>query len=277
VLEDSEAIWAYAYPEENLFDYSVNKDLLESVGATIIPLDDAFRKDLASRINDFIAETSSPRRIRIGIDISSLDRDRIAQAVSALVYDLEFDLEIDFYYSPAAYDSNLIGSEGRVVVNRPLQGFEGWSSEPDLPLACVMGLGFESNLALAALETLEPSRTTVLVARDIDSRYDFAVTEKNGSLLRSRSSNVIEYSINRPARAVILLESIVHSLRRDHRVVLVPIGTKLLALASLLVGCVYGDDITVWRVSADTERIPENRVCNRSPSIFRVVRRSLSS
>ncbi|OZC97517.1 hypothetical protein CH275_25705 [Rhodococcus sp. 06-235-1A] len=252
------------------FDYSLNEERYKAMGTIYHTNAHSYRIFLRELVAGRLAarrdaNSEQSQTLRFAIDISSMDRDRLAGTVLALMVDQVEEIEIDFYYSCADFDEKLVGSEGPIHVNRPISGFEGWTSTPDLPLACVLGLGFEHNLALGALETLEPTDAYLFVASGVDDRYDHIVMDRNSALIEGVTENIYQYSVRSPMRTALAVESIVHSLVRSRRVILVPIGTKIFALACFLVGVAYGDELAVWRLSADSARTPENRVCTTDP------------
>jgi hypothetical protein len=192
-----------------------------------------------------------------------MDRDRLARTVAALTVDQAEPLLVDYLYSFGTFDESLVGSEGTVLVNRPVEGLEGWPTDPDSGLVCLLGLGFESRLALAAVETLEPSRTIALVPRGDDPRYDAVVDERNkGLLVDGALVGRHEYRVDDVLQTVLDLDASVTSLARRGRVVIVPLGPKTLALAAILVGTAHPTDVTVWRLSADDGRNTEDRVAS---------------
>jgi hypothetical protein len=198
---------------------------------------------------------------RIAVDISCMDRDRLARTVLALTVDQTEPVHLFFLYSFGDFDQDMVGSEGTVLVNRPIDGLEGWPTDPESGLVCLLGLGFESRLALAAIETLEPSQTIALLPRSVDERYDEVVKTRNQDLLSGDSlASRHRYSVFNIASTVVDLDASVSAFTRHGRVVIVPLGPKTFALAAILIGVAHSEDVTVWRLSADDGRQPEDRV-----------------
>lgn len=255
---------AYAYAGIDFADAQLNRSYFESVGEVVDVDDHLLRKDLADRVaaireNLLRHYGTSIRPIHIAVDISSMDRDRLALTVQSLLLDSGASLQIDFYYSFARYESALVGSEGAVLVNRPVRGMEGWTEDPERPLSLIVGLGFESRLAVAALDTLEPSYLHLMIPSGEDPRYDEIVRERNSALLNSGSVDRVEYNATLPFRSLLSLDSLVHADAQSSRVAIVPLGPKVFALAAVLVGLRNDRDVTVWRLSAGSGRSPENR------------------
>lgn len=271
----TDAIFAFDYAQHHVHAYSDNRRFF-AMHTIVDEPEPAHRKILnllveAARERLTEAEPESRRALRVAVDISCMDRDRLARTVMALSIDQSQTLEVDYHYSFAEFEPDLVGSEGTVLVNRPVEGLEGWPSDPDSGLVCLLGLGFESRLALAAVETLEPSRVIALVPRGEDVRYDSVVDERNASLLASEDvQSAHHYGVQDVLRTLLDLNASVEALSRRARVVLVPLGPKTLALASILVAIAHPTNTTVWRLSADDGRQPEDRVATGTVAGLRV-------
>ncbi|WP_157485282.1 hypothetical protein [Frigoribacterium sp. Leaf8] len=256
------SLFVHDYNKEPVLSYAVNRAYYEKAGATFsdttawtkvpqVPLPDG--EDLRAK--------------RFAVDISSMDRDVLSHLVAILA---EADATVDFYYSPAEFSPNLSGSSGTITVNRPALGLEGWTSTPDMPLVSIIGLGFEGELALAAVESLEPSDTFVFSPRGLDSRYDSVVDDKN-SIVLAMSGHVSAYALGEPLTLYRKLDTATWTLRQSARVVFVPLGPKLFALASAIVAVKHGSQVSVWRVSSGQDRIPEERHTSALPVGLRVI------
>lgn len=251
-------IWAYDYSDNRILAYDENADFFRASGTLIAVSAAALRDDLLSRLSDL--ERRCAKVLQVAVDISSMDRDRLASVVNALLADRSDPISVDFLYTPGQFDERMSGSAGTIRVNRPAMGLEGWASDPDLPLACILGLGFENELALAALESLEPSESFLFSPRGVDPRYDEIVETSNQLLAGSGSLRLLSYELDQPLTTFRSIESLVHSLVGRNRVVIVPVGPKIFALAAMLIGVGYGDEVSVWRVSSGADRVPEDRL-----------------
>lgn len=262
----TERIVAIDYAVHHVHSYASNLAYFEGHEILREP-DSALRKRLLGCVQDVreaLDARDEARAPRVAVDISCMDRDRLAKVVLALTVDQDQELEVHFFYSFARFDQNLVGSEGTVLVNRPIEEMEGWPSDPDAGLVCVMSLGFESRLATAAVETLEPSHVIALLPLGDDDRYDEVVKQRNVELLSgaTESVHVSSYRVDDPLRTILDLNASVEALTRRARVVIVPIGPKTFALAAILVGVAHPTNTTVWRMSADDGRTPEDRVAS---------------
>jgi len=247
-----ESIYTFAFPDRHHYSFLANLDVLAGLG-TVITAD---IHEFSARIAEIAAAvktmSSSGRVPTVAIDISSFDRQRIAILVREFViHDAGGPLDLTFYYSHGLYESQEGKAPNTIVVNGPLDGFAGWAARPSDPVACLVGLGFEADLALAALETLEPALTVALVPQhEADPRFEETVRRENANLVRTQSDvTVLDYNLDQPSETLRIIESVVHTLKTRHRVAIVPLGPKLFALCALLVATRYPEALAVWRVS----------------------------
>lgn len=256
-------IVAFSYPENRTHSFGKNLAYFSTVGSVLHPSSlKEFVELLSSEFQTAVEATETPR---IAIDISSFNRERLGAIVSALGnLRKPLGVSVSFMYSMATFDSHREALETTVLANGPLDGFEGWTSDPSRPVACVVGLGFENVIALAALETLEPAHTVAFMAQSSDVRFQERVLSDNASLLGSPEVAVVRYTMEDPFSTIHSLEGVVHALEDDYRVALVPLGPKLFATLALLVAWEYRSTVAVWRVSADQGGEVEDRIATGS-------------
>lgn len=240
---------AYTYPQNRVLSYGDNLSYFEKVGEIRHPdSNDVFREMLTRDISRLAGAAEKPK---IVVDISSFCRERLSIIVRTLAaLGAGVTIEVTFLYSLATFDSHPSSVRATVMVNAPLVGFEGWSVDPAKPTACLIGLGFEDQVALAALETLEPLHTFAFVPSNLDSRFDDRVRQDNGPLIRSNEVTELSYLLRSPFETLHMIESLVHSVKDSCRLALIPLGPKPFALLSLLIAQSYRDEIAVWRVSS---------------------------
>lgn len=260
---------AYTFQAHRVLAYKKNREYFEGVGEVFDEPDAVYRKHLGEqllRLRERLQEATillhhDPKNVisplRIAVDISSMDRERLARTLLALTTDHDCALEVDFFYAVAQF-SKAVGHEGTVRVNRPVEGFEGWASDPALPAVCVVGAGFEGDLILGALEQLEPAETVAFVPFGEDERYDSVLRRNNATLFDDRLVRFVPYEVGFPHQTYSHLDGLVHRLVQNHRVIIIPLGPKIFALAGMLVS-LSEPNVTVWRLSADDGREPTDR------------------
>ena len=251
---------AFDYASVGLHAYDTNRTVFAE--ALPMPMDEpeeALRQIITAAKSSRAPSDSRPPKI--AIDFSCMDRDLLGRCVSACMDLSDMDLDADFYYSVGEYEDGIVGSEGVVQVNRSAHGYSGWPADPDSPLTCLLGLGFESRLALAALETLEPTSTMLLLPIGDDPRFDETVETRNSNLLNDQAflARTHRYHVANMIQTVSDLSATVGALSARERVVIVPLGPKPFAWASFVVSHSSAERPSVWRLSAASAREPEDR------------------
>ena len=255
---------AFDYGSQRLHAYDANREYFERAGHMIPTqgINWARADDVVTVIGNELAKVPLPEgtRPRIAIDISSCDRQRIAAlTLAAVCISSVSHADITFLYSNGDYESVSSEADEPVMVNEPIAGLEGWSGDPDRPLRCVIGLGYEGRMALAALETLEPTSTAAYVATGPDERFVERVRDVNSSILDNSATPVVGYRLDDPIGLLASLDGHVAAASSTSRVVLVPLGPKIFSLCATLVAIMRGADVSVWRVSTGSAAAAQPR------------------
>jgi hypothetical protein len=261
-------IWGYGFELHHVHSFDENRMWLMQHGTYFDESDTIYRKHLGLQVRHLaeswleLTPTGSTEMtpLKLAVDISSMSRDRVAQTILALVDDVNVALQIDWLYAPGKFSKDELSDMGPVSINRALPGFEGWTDDPAKPTACILGAGLEGDLALGAVERLEPAQTWALSPTGYDREYDAEFGRRNRRILASLGdTRLVEYDVDQPFTTILQLNTLVSQLRTDYRVVVVPLGPKIFALTALLLGRML-DDLTVWRLSADSNRLPHERI-----------------
>jgi hypothetical protein len=198
---------------------------------------------------------------RILVDISCMSRPMIASVVVALGRVLaENGIEITFVYCPAKFTRPELLYNPVTVSEPVIPELAGWSIQPERSVAAILGLGFEHDQALGALEYLEPATAWAFVPFGEDPRFDAEVAKANADLLEPLPrERIVRYNVHDPYRCFVELESLTFGVMADTRPIIVPFGPKMFALISVLIGIIHSPDVTVWRVSGDQSGSPADR------------------
>lgn len=240
-------------------EYSRNRAWFVEHGFSLLEVSDgAFRQT----IDDvFSAGAYIGRDVSIDIDISCLNRYRLAHLIDAIRSLDASSARVTFHYSIARYTPPVNETAPTVSVEPVIAQFAGWTTRPDRPPAAVVGLGYEPSKAIGVVDHLEINNATwaFYPQSPVPEYYD-SVRQANQSLL-----NLIQvdgrcrpYEITEPAQLFQELNSLVDMLKTNFNPVLIPFGPKLFALVTLLVACVH-DDVGVWRVSSGSLELPVDR------------------
>jgi hypothetical protein len=198
----------------------------------------------------------------IGFDVSSMTRAWHGAIIRELwAADTDRDIETFFAYVPAKFKRPPLQSTRNEVV-APVDGFVGLSM-PDLPIAAVIGLGYEKERALGLQQLLDPERTMLMVPRTGDHDPFYSEVRKNncGILYKTRSEWTFEYSLKDPAATFSSLSSIVLGLRESYRVVLASLGPKIFGILCLLLATRIAG-VSVWRASSGVHGKPRDAVAD---------------
>lgn len=199
------------------------------------------------------AAISPNERPRLLVDISSMTRRRIAECLRIFHEVLEMEIDVDWVYAPATFDGSQW--EGQTIVtNAAVAGFEGWG-DPSLPVSCVVGTGFEGDLALGVIDDIEPEDVWALVPQGYSASHDAEMLQLNRNFLASiEPPKVLEYRVDQPLEALLRLDALVGGEISSRRIVLIPLGPKVFALVCALVALSAPESVTLWRVSSETSR-----------------------
>lgn len=262
---------ALAFPNEYSLSYNNNKSFLSGRGFNIVDYEAGKLEELL--ISEL--EKNLPlekETVHVFIDISSMSRPMIAKIVFVLSnLNIETDIKITFSYCPAVF-SKPNHENAPVTKSEPvIPEFAGWSLAPEASISTIIGIGFEYDWALGALEYLEPETAWAFVPTGEDDRFDHVVKQTNADLLALLDDDHIHfYPVYQPASCFTFVENLVYGLKQNTRPILVPFGPKLFTLVCLLAAVIHEPLITVWRVSGDSESYPDDRQASGRVVIMQV-------
>jgi hypothetical protein len=190
--------------------------------------------------------------LRVAVDISSMTRARIA-AIVQVAYALPptEPIIIDLLYAPAAYRPSAPPLASWVSEKPVTEHFAGWDPDADKELLAVVGLGFEPNAAEGVIDYLTPDESLMFVPDGRDPQYRNDVERVNAEVLR-KADITLDYAVEDPYRLILDLERLLLSRADERRLLLVPLGPKIFAVACLIVAARLYPMISVWRFSAGT-------------------------
>ncbi len=215
----------------------------------------------ADRVQKVVAgarESSSDSAVAFAFDVSSMTRAWHGAIVRQLrTMNSARDIETFFAYVPAKFKR----PSRRVTSNEFVEPVDGFAAlrTPELPVAAVIGLGYEKERALGVHQFLDPERTVLMLPKTgpRDLFYN-EVRKNNRVILRTTPlEDVFEYSLGDPAGAFSTLASTVSGLRESYRVVLVSLGPKIFGVLCFLLASRFSD-VSVWRVSSGVHGKPRD-------------------
>jgi hypothetical protein len=128
-----------------------------------------------------------------------------------------------------------------------------------LPLAAVIGTGYEYGRALGILEYLEPAVAWIFNPTGVNDEYNASLRKVNKDLFGLiPPAQVSDYDVSDPLGCLERIEAIVFGLHQRSRILLCPFGPKIFALVCLLVAEIHKPHATVWRVSGGQSEEPSD-------------------
>lgn len=251
---------ASAFDTHKVLSYSENLAVLEKAGYEIEEHGELdIREWLYKRLADVQKPSMEP--LCVAVDTSSFSRGRLAQLLlGAIDLATSRPLVLDLAYAPADYSPPPTGDTAIKIFGPVATEFAGWAREQDMATSCVLGLGYEAERAVGALEYLEPIGAWAFTPSGVDARYDASVVLANKTVWDATPPPIrVDYRVDDPMWMFLELESLIFGLRNSTRPVLVPLGPKIFAAACLLVGVIHAPNVAVWRVSGGDSEEPFQR------------------
>ncbi|NVK57826.1 MAG: transcription elongation factor GreB [Alteromonadaceae bacterium] len=205
-------------------------------------------------LNTIVGELEITDSLKVAIDISLLDRRRIADVFVELTkLSTKYRCKISIVYLLAKYSppSGLPVSNHSV---KPVSSFfSGWANQPGLPIMTVVGLGYERDKAIGAIEYLESSRSFLFFPKSSEEQYFDDVLATNSEIVSSTDENhKINYRVESPVEALLSLDSLLEANKNKYKIVLLPFGPKIFYAMNLLASIVHSE-VSVWHVSGEEE------------------------
>jgi hypothetical protein len=251
---------AIGFPSQQTLSYAENAAFFAAAGFERQTLDaHEFHPWVAEWLRSVLA-TCVGHPCRVGVDVSSMTRLRIAAVVEAVAQtDGSADLEVDFLYAPEAYHEPSPPADATLTIGPVSSYFAGWSLDLELPLIAIVGVGYELEKAAGAIEYVEPQETVVFVPEGRDSRFSLKVAEANVGLWAEGATSPVTYPLNDPFVTLARLDAATAGVLRRGRPLLLPMGPKIFALVCMVVAALHEPDVAVWRVSAGELERPVDR------------------
>lgn len=232
--------------ERGLELHNCYKENKSSISIDIsIECDDALREKVAVALNN----ATPGEELKVGIDISLIHRKTLAE-LFALILHSNRDISLFIFYSLAKYapphsevfPNNLVESVGIP--------FTGWCTKPGLPVTAIVGLGYEKNKALGAIEYLESSSSVLLLPNSSEESYKSDILKQNETLLSfTQEALKIDYDVQSPIDTILLLDSLIAGNKDKTKLVLLPFGPKIFFACSLIAAIAH-PEVSVWHVSS---------------------------
>ncbi|HEU5142265.1 MAG TPA: hypothetical protein VFU04_03810 [Solirubrobacterales bacterium] len=198
---------------------------------------------------------------RVAIDVSSMNRPRIAAVVQA-IGEMPSDarIVIDLLYAPSCYSPPKKLPDG-VLTLRPVSAYLSGQLRSQASPVALVGLGYEPHRAAGVFDSLEIRRVIAYVPVGPHRDFHDTVLEANQGLLGGPEEHLeVDYEVLDPFDCVVRLDGRVHGLLQAGDVpALVPLGPKIFALSACLVAAMHHPHVSVWRASFDKDELALKR------------------
>lgn len=211
----------------------------------------------------YIEYTPSEDSLTVVVDTSLIKRSCLAGIFNEIYQIAEHQhLNLYIYYSLGKYiepNNDQLHPNKRVSSVHPR--FMGWDEEQDLNVMAIVGLGYEKDKAVGAVEYLESLRTVVFIPNSSESAYLEEVKNQNEHLISSTNKNdQIFYDVENPVRTLLKIDSVLAGCYQKYKPVLLPFGPKIFYACSLLAAMAH-PNASVWYVSGEeSERKKVNQL-----------------
>lgn len=239
---------AIAFTDRKTKAYEEAHRAYSSMGVEPVSASD---QQVAALVRDRLHSLPDDGHARIAVDISSLSRLRTALVLEEIYeHAAMHHMTLQLLYSPAAFTSPSAPVSPLAILEPVTPSYSGAMADPELPIVALVGVGYEEQRGLGVIEFLEASKAWVLVPHGFDSSFDQEVELANSVLLTRMEDRRINYDPADPGKLFRAVQSMAHSLRTEYRVIMVPMGPKILSACCMMVSLMSDDVDAVWRASS---------------------------
>lgn len=200
------------------------------------------------------------KRINCLIDITVMSRHRLASIIIILLDCLHPKSRITISYNSSELivpPSDIQPMHHIGPISDSLSGELGSLSKPT---SLIFGLGYEKDKALGVYNYFDASYTFLFIPKNSEHNFEKYVIENNKQLIEdTHKSNIFYYDISKPYVTYVDLKSFILSISESSRAVMIPLGPKILAVISVLIGYELESSLAVWRVSSEHTETPVER------------------
>jgi hypothetical protein len=214
---------------------------------------------------------SAIKTLSLCIDVSSIHRRNLASILSFLLRELSarHHIELSIIYTLAEYSTPpSFDMQPNTRVAPVHSEFAGWASLPSMPIAVIVGLGYEKDKALGAFEYIESNERIIYIPNSPEAEYKDQVLQHNDIVIgATEPKNIINYQVDKPALIFMSLRSLMEGIKNEFRPILFPFGPKIFFAVSLIVA-IANPEVSVWYVSGEEDETPVDKKTSGKVSTF---------
>lgn len=252
------------------FDYLKNKAEYENNNCKVIEINE---NDIRENLEKSLYEEIKAINGRIFIDISVMTRHRLSELLWFMFDELNPGTSIIVAYSIAEYVEPPNQNYPVKFFGSIIEKYQPLTGRLNLQQVVIIGLGYEKDKALGAIGHLDPENVIFLIPTN-DDAPDFGkqIHQNNKQLFDNYAkSESLTYDVLKPYSTYFELKSLILGLKNDYRVLLIPLGPKILAVICLIIAREFFPDINIWRVSSQQYEKPLNREPSGKYSYIKIV------
>jgi hypothetical protein len=266
----SEKRIAVVFDNHPCLSYAANLAMARARGDALVDanaLSEQFEPTLTSAVEAVRASDSGT--VRVVVDVSSMPRVAMAIVLLELMRRaVTLGVDVAVAYAVANYAPPQ-SDPGPYMAFEPLPHCEGWTTHPERPLSAILGLGYEADQAIAAVQYLDPSGVWAFLPSGNDVRFLRDLKRANSALLPLlKTGHRLDYRIKDLGHLYATYRGLVETLCQRSRVVLVPGGPKIFSAISIVIKAQLGDEVSVWRASSHTESIARDASADGSIAVL---------
>lgn len=246
----AEYIIIFDYESGDIYSYSRNKAAAQDCAHVIV-------NNMSDLVLEIDRHVSANGNVGVIFDVTSFDREKIGIVLQAIFSHAALVRRVDIVYCPREFvpvplQFDVVQSFGPVL---PI--FMGDASIFRRSLTLVLGAGYEYGKAVGAIDTLEPDNIFCFRPTGTDPRFDEFIDQANVNFgFIDNKDHIIWYDLNDARQLYFELRRLVEFENAERAVLLLPLGPKLFAAISMLIGLILHPSIMVWRHSTSSVRLP---------------------
>jgi len=243
----AEKILSFAFPVCERFAYRDNLNEMKGSGAKILfdPLPDLAADDFF----EWFTNSFEGKKIRVGVDVSSMNRAMIAAALVFLASIREQIAACLIFYSPQVFVEPPKDFPRLERVGPGLPELGGHDGDPGLPVGMIISVGYEYGVAVGLINKVEPQITVCLHGVGTDPRFETAVKGANLDFdFGIGNVQLAKYMLYDPVGAFRYIDELIYGMVDRYRVLVIPLGPKLVSALMALLSIKYFGKIAFWRV-----------------------------
>lgn len=249
------SVMAIGYKENtDVLHYKENKEVLIAGGVSVYEKHDIELCDLLASFDIYEKE------IKIMLDVTVFSRHRLALILDYLICNLCEKSIVTIVYNASTYVPPPDDTTPIKTVAEIAPQFSGMIGDLSKPTSLILGLGYEKGKALGVANYFEAGRDFLFLPMSNEERFEEFVRANNGELLNLvPDEDVFCYEVEQPYATYLSLRSLVLETLDCSRILLVPLGPKILAAISVIIARELHPKLPVWRVSSNHTEKPVER------------------